>query len=155
MTEIMETPAPPDDGIKDFTKKRKKLRFKIDNDIFEAAPAVPADTLITFSKRFAGSDPEKMTVEQQLSLFEEMLSVTLLPESLPRFKDRMADPANPVDIDQVGEVVDWLFESYGMVPTKQPTESSDGLPSQESGTTLTDNTQQTVSISAASPFTGS
>lgn len=139
--------------IKDFSKKRKQLQFRIDDDVFEAAPAVPADILIDYTQEFAGLDPEKIPVDQQLKVFRSVLELTLLPESLEVFTRRMRDRTNPIEIDQISDVITWLFEEYGLRPTELPSDSSDGQSSPESGTALTANTPGMVSISAASPST--
>lgn len=141
--------------IKDFSKIRKRIQFQVDEDIFEAAPAVPAEILMDFAGQFAGTDPEKVSVEEQLTIFMSVLDLVLLPESLKRFRDRMRDRERPIEIDQVEQIISWLFEEYGLRPTQLPSDSSDGQASLESGTSLMANTAAEVSISAASPLTGS
>jgi hypothetical protein len=139
--------------IKDFSKVRKRIRFQIDEDVFEAAPAVPADILIDYTQEFAGVDPEKIPVDQQLKVFRSVLELTLLPESLERFTARMRNRENPIEIDQIGDVITWLFEEYGLRPTELPSDSSGGQLNPASGTSSTVSTQGPVSISAASPST--
>ena len=141
--------------IKDFSKKRNRILFRIDDDVFEATPAVPADTMISFAKRFTVSDPTQMTVEQQLNVFTDVLGDVLLPESMDRMRARMGDKANPVDLDQLDSIIQWLFEEYGMRPTPAPSDSSNGDADRAPGTTSTESTPQMVSISAASPSTDS
>lgn len=139
--------------IKDFSKVRKRIQFRIDDDLFEAAPAVPADILIDYTQEFAGVDPEKIPIDQQLKVFRSVLELTLLPESLDRFTARMRDRKNPIEIDQISDVITWLFEEYGLRPTELPSDSSDGQPVPASGTSSMASTPETVSISAASPLT--
>lgn len=139
--------------IKDFSKARKRLQFRIDDDVFEAASAVPADVLIDYTMEFAGLDPAKVPIEQQLKVFRSVLELTLLPESLTRFTARMRDRENPIEMDQIDSVITWLFEEYGLRPTESPSDSSDGQPAPATGTSLTASTPETVSISAASPLT--
>lgn len=139
--------------MKDFSKVRKKIEFMIDGDVFEAAPAVPAEVLIEYTQEFSGMDPEKIPIEQQLKAFRSILALTLLPDSLKLFTERMRDQQRPIEIDQISEVITWLFEEYGLRPTELPTDSSSGQPDPVSGTPLTASTPETVSISAASPLT--
>lgn len=141
--------------IKDFSKPRKRLQFRIDDDVFEAAAAIPADVMIQFAERFTMSDPTKMSVKDQIGIFRDVLDTVLLPESMARMRKRMSDSANPVDMEQLDGVITWLFEEYGMRPTQESASSSPGDSPPESGTTLTAPTPETVSISAVSPSTGS
>lgn len=136
--------------IRDFSKKRKDIVFRVDDDVFQAARGVPAEVLLGFATEFAGMDTTA-TVDQQLKAFRSMLEVVLLPESLERFNARMRDRANPIEIDQVEDVVTWLMEQYGLRPTEAPSSSPDGRSVPEPGTTLTASTPGEVSISAASP----
>lgn len=141
--------------IKDFSKKRKQLVFKIDDDEFEAAAAIPAEVMIQFAERFTSTDPTKMTPGDQVRLFREMLEIVLLPESMTTMRKRMADPRNPVDIEQLDSIITWLFEEYGMRPTQASSSSSAGDALPVPGITSTESTPELVSISAASPSTGS
>lgn len=140
--------------IRDFSKKREDISFRIDDDLFHAAKAIPADTLMDFASRFAGMD-ESASVDKQLEAFRSVLEFVLLPESLARFNARMRDPENPVEIDQVEQVITWLMEQYGLRPTEQPSSSAGGLSLPVPGTTLTASTPGEVLISAASPSTAS
>jgi hypothetical protein len=140
--------------MRNFTKERKKIEFQIDDDVFTAKSPIPAQTLIDFARQFTSLGTAS-SVEEQLSAFDAVLSLVLMPASLERFRTRMDDPDEPIAIDQVEEVITWLFEEYGMRPTELPSGSSDGQPSPESGTSLTENTQDVVSISLDSPSTAS
>lgn len=141
--------------IKDFSKARKRIQFRVDDDLFEASPAVPAEVLMDFAMQFTGMDPEKLSVEKQLVIFTSVLDLVLLPESLTLFKARMRDRKQPIEIDQVEQILTWLLEEYGLRPTPLPSDSSAGQPGPESGTSSTENTAAEVSISAISPSTGS
>lgn len=136
--------------MKDFTRVREKIEFQVDDDVFTAKSPIPAQTLIDFAKTFTGLS-EASTVDEQLAAFNAVLELVLMPASLERFRVRMADPDEPIAIDQVEEIITWLFEAYGLRPTEQPSDSSDGQPSLESGTSSTENTQDVVSISLDSP----
>jgi hypothetical protein len=140
--------------MRNFTKERKKIEFQIDDDVFTAKSPIPAQTLIDFARQFTSLSMAS-SVEEQLSAFDAVLSLVLMPASLERFRVRMNDLDEPIAIDQVEEVITWLFEEYGMRPTELPSASSDGQPSPESGTSLTENTQDVVSISLGSPSTAS
>lgn len=141
--------------IRDFSKKRKQLVFRVDDDVFEAASAIPAEVMIQFAERITSADPSKMTPKEQVSIFRDMLEMVLLPESMSLMRKRMADSRNPVDMSQLDEIIQWLFEEYGMRPTQDPSSSSSGDSQLGSGTTSTAATQDVVLTSAASPSIGS
>lgn len=141
--------------IKDFSRKRKQLVFKIDDDTFHATAAIPAEVMIQFAERFSSADPTKMSVKDQVSIFRDVLEIALLPDSMALMRKRMSDQVNPVDMSQLDEVITWLFEEYGMRPTQESSSSSAGGSPPVSGTTSTELTPGVVSISGASPSTGS
>lgn len=132
--------------VRDFTRKRKRLVFRIDDDVFEAASALPGKTLGAFATRFANI--EKIPVAQQLDVFAEALGLVLLPESNARFQKRLDDLNNPIELEQASDVVTWLMEEYGHRPTQPSSPSSTGQPSPASGTSSTDAQQPQESIPA-------
>jgi hypothetical protein len=138
--------------MRDFTRERKKIEFQVDDDTFTAKSPIPAQTLIDFAAKFT-SLSQASSVEEQLAAFNGVLDLVLMPQSLEVFRRRMSDPEEPIAIDQVEEIITWLFEEYGLRPTEPPSDSSDGQASLESGTGSTENTQDVVSISLDSPST--
>jgi hypothetical protein len=141
--------------IKDFSKVRKQLTFRIDDDVFEAAPVIPAEVLIHLVEQFTVADPTKMSIAEQIKVFREVLEIVLLPVSMKRMQERMSSPSEPVDLEQLNEIIVWLMEEYGMRPTEESASSSTGVSPPEPGSSSTDSTPQLASISAASPSTGS
>ena len=144
------TSAPP---VKDFTRQRRRLQFRIDNDLFEAAPALPGNVLTAFAVRFA--DVSKAPTEQQMQIFADALGMVLLPESNARFQKRFNDLKNPIELEQASDVIMWLMEAYGLRPTQPSSPSASGPPSPESGTSSTDAPQPPASIPANSQLTAS
>lgn len=143
MTQPIPTEATP---VKDFSRKRERLVFRIDDDIFEAATALPGKTLARFAARFA--DVENIPIDKQLDAFADALGMVLLPESNSRFQKRLDDLENPIELEQASDVIQWLLEKYGLRPTEPSSDSSTGPASPASGTSLTDAQQPTVSIPA-------
>jgi hypothetical protein len=90
-----------------------------------------------------------------VALLKQALKFVLLPESYERFSARLKDRHNPIDDDQLADVVLWLLEQYGLRPTAPSQPSSDGSPSPESGTSSTESTQPEAPTSEASQPTGS
>lgn len=143
MTQPISTEAVP---VKDFSRKRKRLLFRIDDDVFEAATALPGKTLARFATRF--TDIEKTPLGEQLNVFADALGMVLLPDSNSLFQERLDDLANPIELEQASDVIQWLLEAYGLRPTEPSSGSSTGLPSPASGTNSTDAQPPTVSIPA-------
>jgi hypothetical protein len=149
---IMAAAAPT--AARDFSRKRKRLTFTIDDDIFEAAQAMPAETYAEFVATYTGVDDEAGTRDIYKAM-SAALQLVLLPESFTRFDERLRDRANPIDLEQLTDVILWLMGEYGMRPTQPSQPSSDGPASPESGTSSTENTQPEASPSATSQPTAS
>ena len=142
MTEPTTSPPP----VKDFSRPHRQLQFRIDDDLFEAARALPGKTLARFAARF--SDIEKTPLAQQLDIFAEALGMVLLPESNARFQKRLDDLEQPIELEQASDVITWLLEEYGLRPTEPSSESSSGPSSPASGTNSTGAQQPQASIPA-------
>jgi len=142
MTQPITEAAP----VKDFTRKRTRLVFRIDDDEFEAAKALPGKTLSRFATRF--TDIEKTPLAEQLNVFADALGMVLLPDSNALFQKRLDDLTNPIELEQASDVIQWLLEAYGLRPTEPSSDSSTGQPSPASGTNSTDAQPQQVSIPA-------
>lgn len=139
---------------RDFSKPRKRLTFTIDGEQFEAASVLPGDVYAEFVTQYSGTG-EKQTYQQQHDQLKTALGLALLPESWERFSKRLKDKTNPIDDDQLSEVILWLLEEYGMRPTQPSQLSSDGPSSPESGMSSTGEQQPQDSIPATFLPTGS
>lgn len=147
-------PPPPAAGPKDFTRKRKRLTFTIDDDTFEAASVLPADVFAQFVTLY-NDRVQVDTMVEQIGMLKQALELALLPESWQRFAARLADKTNPIDDDQLSDVIMWLLEEYGLRPTQPSPPSSDGSASPASGTPSTESTQPEASTSQTSQPTAS
>jgi hypothetical protein len=150
MTQPIPTEAAP---VKDFSRKRERLLFRIDDDVFEAATALPGKTLARFATRF--TDIEKTPIGEQLNVFADALGMVLLPESNSLFQKRLDDLAKPIELEQASDVIQWLLEAYGLRPTEPSSDSSTGPSSPASGTNSTGAQPQPASIPATFQPTGS
>lgn len=150
MTQPIPTEATP---VKDFSRKRERLIFRIDDDIFEAATALPGKTLARFAQRFA--DIDSLPVDKQLDAFADALGMVLLPDSNAVFQKRLDDLERPIELEQTSDVIQWLLEAYGSRPTGPSSDSSTGPASPAPGTNSTDAPPQQVSIPATFQPTGS
>jgi len=134
-------------AARDFSRPRKRLTFTIDGELFEAAPVLPGDVYAEFVTRYNDSaDPG--TYQQQHDRLKGALQLALITESYDRFAARMKDKTNPIEDDQMAEIILWLLEAYGLRPTGPSQPSSDGQPSPASGTSSTDAQPQPESIPA-------
>jgi len=140
-------------ATKDFTRKRERITFTIDHDTFEAAPALPGQTLTEFARKF--SDAGSAPAEDKLRIITDALSMVLLPESAKLFTERFADLEWPIELDQASDILIWLMEQYGLRPTQPFSPSASGSPSLEPGTSSTDGPQQPEQTSPTFLPTGS
>lgn len=141
-------------AAKDFTRERKKIEFTIDDDTFQAKSPIPAQVLMDFAGQFSGMD-QNSPPETQMKAFRGVLELVLMPASLERFVFRMSSPEEPIEVEQVEEIITWLFEEYGLRPTPLPEPSAAGQLLPASGISSTGNTPVVVSISSDSPLTSS
>lgn len=130
--------APPldADGIPDFSRARKALRFRVDGDVFEAAPALPmleALALADVQKHLAATTDPGDRARVVVDIFGKVL----LSSSLERFTERLSSREAPIDAAQFGDIIRWLFAEYGGRPTPQPSDSPNGSPSPDGGTSST------------------
>jgi hypothetical protein len=142
----MTQPIPGAPSVKDFTRKHERLVFRIDDDLFEAAPALPGEALCEFAKRF--SDIDNAPMAQRVDVIADALALVLLPDSHAVFAKRFRDLTNPIEYEQAAEVVEWLMGVYGKRPTEPSSPSSTGPASPVSGTSSTDVQQPAGSIPA-------
>lgn len=136
----MTLSVPLDDEVMDFSSPRKSLKFKVDGDLFEAAPDVAAELAIEFMDLSNKIDETESTPEQQIAVLHAMFNMVLFPESAERFIGRLRDTQNPIGYEKINRIVKWLFESYGLRPTESDAPSSSGSDSPESGRSLTAST---------------
>jgi hypothetical protein len=147
MTET--TSAAPPTGPKDFSRRRDAKTFVIDGDTFEATSALPGEVFVQFTEHFAEFE-ESDSWRNNFDALAAALELVLLPESYKLLRSRLADLTNPVDMEQMADIVLWLMDEYGLRPTQPPSDSSDGSPDPESGTSSTENTPPEEPTSAPS-----
>lgn len=143
-------PAP---AVKDFSRPRTRVAFTIDGDLFEAPPAIPAEVFMEYAQRYSklqAGDEDSRDLNEMLTAMKDVLAIVLYPQSFDLFVQRMKDPARPIDLSQVQDVIVWLMEQYGMRPTVPSSESSTGPADPESGTSWTGSAPDTVSTSPSS-----
>lgn len=125
--------------FRDFTKKRKRVHFKIDDDDFDCVSALPPDDLQVVASMWKDyrADSDETNVAKTLSKLREIFEVFILPESYAVFSRRLGDRKNPIDVQQLMEIIQWIIEIYAARPTQPSSSSSDTSVSGDGGTPLT------------------
>lgn len=126
-----------DEAVKDFSTKRKPIKFRLDDDVFEAAPTLAADLVLDYAAKAEQLDGKSVSAAQQREVVHDLFNMVLLPESAERFIKRLSDPVHPIDHSQITEVMRWLFEEYGLRPTPPDSASSTGSGNPDGGTSST------------------
>lgn len=127
--------------MQDFTQARPDtIKFKIDDDVFEAVPAVGANVLrsiMTLADTTGlAANIESLTPEEAASRSTKVmemvnstlsfLDLVLLPECATRFGERMNSATEPITLDQAFKVWTWLVEQYSGRPTQPSSPSANG-----------------------------
>jgi hypothetical protein len=83
---------------------------------------------------------------EQVTLVMGFLDTVLEPESAKLFAERMKDPHNPIDIDELTQVAVWLVEEVYVSerPTEAPSPSPNGSGSTGPSTTGTASTEEST-----------
>jgi hypothetical protein len=127
---------------KQFTSKKPKLSFNIDDDEFEAYAVLPARQFAIFADKvgtlqkagadYNGTDKVALSFDETVSIVLDSVEMALTAESAERLATRISDPDNPVDMNTLTELLTWILEQWGLVaagearPTKPPSDSSNG-----------------------------
>lgn len=141
--------------FKDFSEKRTRVLFRIDDDEFEAFPAIPIEgmqELMALGSRFSGLDKgDANGINEALTAVRNSLDIMLLPDSAELFKKRMAvGAAQPISLAQFMAAYTWLSEVYAARPTQSPDTSSTSSRRGKSGTASTATTKRAASTPATS-----
>jgi hypothetical protein len=119
----------------DFSIGRKSIKFKVDDDYFEAVPDIAAELAMEYASQLEQLiQPEEVSLDSQKEVVYSTLRLVLFPESADRFIARLRDQENPIGQQRFTKITQWLLEQYGMRPTEQDSASSTGSESQDAGT---------------------
>jgi hypothetical protein len=135
--------------VKDFTRSSEPKRFRIDDDVFECAARLPVGMVQRFIRmtKPVNTDDED-AVAARLDAMMEILDSIMFDASAERFAHRMRSKEEPIDTQQMADVMGWLMQEYGERPTV-PAPSSSNEP-HPNGPTSTDGVQDGESISTDS-----
>lgn len=130
----MSTEIEVTEEIKNFAVNDRPIRFRVGDEIFEAAPDVAAELMMRFADQASILERDDATYEQQADVIRRLFFMVLLPESAERFVVRLNDPERPIGLSTFIDVTRWLLEQYGLRPTESDSDSSTGSDNPESGT---------------------
>lgn len=124
--------------IKDFTIKRKRIQFKVDDDVF-TAHAVLGLPHMQHMIRVSKNMRDLITDEKFDAIFD-VFDQLLTPDSAKRFRERVFSSGDDaIDVrEQLIPILHYLLEAYGVRPTQLSSDSSSGSPNEIDGTTLMD-----------------
>jgi hypothetical protein len=118
------------------------VRFRLDHadgtpDFYDGVPGLAAMRLVEFAGMTEQMSEQNVPVSEQVRMFKEMFEFVLTEDSAERFLARMSDKNDPIDFEQINDLMPWIMEQYGMRPTQPSSLSSNGSESPDSGTSST------------------
>jgi hypothetical protein len=130
--------------FRDFTRKRKPVRFKIDDDVFVCVPALGTEDIQELVTVFRGTQSDDDSESDEvgktavvIGKIREAFRLFLLPDSYEVFVHRLGDRKNPIDPLQLLEIVQWIVAIYTKRPTEPSPTSSTGSEIDDGGTDST------------------
>lgn len=136
-------------NFRDFTKKRPELYFILNDERFNCRKALTPKKLQLAMRAFKGIKAEFDAAKQVgldednatdlLSKISAVMVHFLKTESYERFELMLNEdePDEPVDTQQLMEVLQWTLEQITGRPTTPSSESTDTSPSDGTGTSST------------------
>jgi hypothetical protein len=128
MTQVL---SPSDEDVQDFSE-HIDVKFRIDGDTFVGVSNIPASDLLEFGRLFTGMT--ESDVIQDPKAFTTLFNLVLTTESATRFLERMSSKTEPISMTQIMRIMPWIMGEYGMRPTEPSSNSSNGSPNQDDGT---------------------
>jgi hypothetical protein len=122
--------------FKDFSKKREPVEFQIDDDIFTAPSILPVPSMQELAE-VANAIKVETDNAKLFQRITEVFDAVLTETSAKRFRQRVTSKEEPIDVEQLVDIMLWLLEEYGLRPTQPSSDSSNGALSVTSGTLST------------------
>ena len=99
--------------IQDAASDEDAVETKEQIETFHAVPEVPGKWLLEIGASLAGDDGERSHA------INNFLNRVIVNEEKVHWDAVLQDTENIVDIDLLGDIVNWLMEEYGENPTEQ------------------------------------
>lgn len=133
--------------MQDFSRpkvERETIKFKVDDDVFEAYPEIGGQVLMPAISLdglddLVGQSPssvQAMSTEEQSRAASaaskqtvralQFMDTVLLPDSSARFAERMRSVEEPITLEQAFQIWRWLLSQYGARPTEPSSPSQNG-----------------------------
>lgn len=135
MTNVTTVAA--DDEVMDFSSSRRSIKFRVEDDVFEAVSDIAAELALDYADKVDQLESRETSTAQQKQILHELFRLVLLPDSAERFIARLSNPHNPIGQAKIVRITKWLFEEYGLRPTGSDSAFSTGSESQDAGTSST------------------
>ncbi len=97
------------------------LSFKLHGETFNCRPAIPGKVMLNLISKSDESKPAETA-----NMVFEFFTKVLLEEDSKRFQSLIDDSERVVQMDTIGEIVQWLVEEYSNRPMPGPEVSSTG-----------------------------
>jgi hypothetical protein len=118
---MAKTTVAAPDYVFDLSSDLPPIRFKIDDDVFEAVREIPALLALDFAQRaekIGDALEDQVSSSEMITIIRGVFELVLLDESVQRLLDRLSDKNNPISVERMTVLVQRLFEVYGLRPTE-------------------------------------
>lgn len=110
--------VPIDDNVMDFSSPQENIRFRMDDDMFEAIPEIAAISMLRFADNAERLEDATISSEEKIKIIQDLFRMVLVPESSTRFIRRLDDSTHPIGMRRFIDVTQYLLERYGLRPTE-------------------------------------
>jgi hypothetical protein len=116
---------------KDFTARHRaeEITFSFEGEKFRCVETLDVDVVLSFARAHFEGNNSAATV-QVLPFFNSCLreddGTEEEPSSFERFQKVLKRKTNRMDLETLGEIMQWLMEQYSERPTQRPADSSVG-----------------------------
>jgi hypothetical protein len=120
--------------FRDFTRKRSPIYFTVGDDRFDCVKAlapVKLQEFVNASRR--GATDETNAIDRVVNA----MRFIVVQDQFPRFLELLSDDDDPIDIEQLMEIMSWAVETYGVRPTGASSNSSTTSANDGAGTSST------------------
>jgi hypothetical protein len=146
---------------RDFSKKRVRVKFTVDDEEFLCRKSLPLGKLQDFVSQVKNTTTDE---QNALERIDDLMRVILTKDSYHRFHDRFLpgdevdvddEDFEPIDHEQVLDIMRYIIEQFTKRPTKPSSSSSTGLVTDDGGSSSTVGAPPAESTHTTSPSTDS
>lgn len=118
--------------MRDFSKKREPIRFRINGAELTAKPAIGMATVQRVIR--LNEEMAQASGSEKLARLSDLFGMLLHSKSKDAFDAVLADEDDPVDADQLLEMLNFVMEKQGLRPTVPSSASSESPDDGKPGT---------------------